>query len=37
MRVLKNKTFWVGVAVGTIAGPMVVGKIAPQLKAKLPA
>lgn len=37
MRLLKNKNFWIGVAVGTVAGPVVLGKVAPQLKAKIPA
>jgi len=37
MRLLKNKQFWIGVAVGTVAGPMILGKVAPSLKAKIPA
>lgn len=37
MRLLKNKTFWMGVVVGTVAGPIVLSKVAPSLKTKLPA
>lgn len=36
MATLKSGKFWVGVAVGLIAGPVVLGKVAPGLKAKLP-
>lgn len=36
MGLLKSSKFWVGVAVGTVAGGMVLGKVAPGLKAKLP-
>ncbi len=36
MRLLKNKTFWLGVAVGIVAGPVVLGKVAPGLKSKIP-
>lgn len=37
MSLLKNHKFWIGVAVGTVAGPLLLGKIAPSVKAKLPA
>lgn len=33
---LKDKRFWVGVAVGVVVGPMVLGKVAPGMKAKIP-
>lgn len=34
--VLKNRTFWLGVVVGAVAGPVVLGKVAPGLKARIP-
>lgn len=37
MRTLKSGQFWVGVVVGLFVGPMVLGKVAPGLKAKIPA
>jgi hypothetical protein len=36
MRIVKSKVFWVGVAVGIVAGPVVLGKVAPGLKNKIP-
>lgn len=36
MATLKSPKFWVGVVIGTVAGGMVLGKVAPGLKAKLP-
>lgn len=36
MRFLKNSTFWVGVVVGVVGGPVILGKVAPGLKAKIP-
>lgn len=36
MGILKNRKFWLGVAVGTVAGQLVLGKIAPSIKAKIP-
>lgn len=36
MKLLKNKTFWVGFAAGTIVGPMVLAKVAPTVRAKIP-
>lgn len=36
MRILKDGKFWAGVVVGTVFGGMVLGKIAPSAKAKLP-
>lgn len=35
-RILKNRTFWIGVAAGVVVGPVVLGKVAPGLKAKIP-
>jgi hypothetical protein len=35
-RVLRSGNFWLGVAVGVIAGPIVLSKVAPGLKAKIP-
>lgn len=35
-RIVKNKYFWYGVAVGTIVGPMVVSRVAPRAASKLP-
>lgn len=37
MRILKDSRFWVGVAVGAVVGPMVLQRVAPGVKAKLPA
>ena len=36
MKVLKKKSFWGGVVVGLVVGPMVLGKVAPGLKARIP-
>lgn len=35
-RILKSKTFWIGVAAGTVAGPIVLARFAPGVKDKLP-
>ena len=37
MSTVKSGKFWAGVVVGVIVGPMVLNKVAPSLKAKLPA
>ena len=37
MRIIKSKNFLIGVAVGTVVGPIVLSRVAPSLKAKLPA
>jgi hypothetical protein len=37
MATLKSGKFWAGVVVGAIVGPMVLTRVAPNLKAKLPA
>lgn len=36
MGTLKSGKFWVGVAVGLVIGPAVLGKVAPGIKAKIP-
>lgn len=36
MRILKDHRFWIGVAVGTVVGPMVINKVAPGLGKNLP-
>ena len=36
MRILKDHRFWIGVAVGTVVGPVVLGKVAPGVKRSLP-
>lgn len=36
MAILKSTKFWAGVAVGTVFGGMVLGKVAPGLKSKIP-
>lgn len=36
MSILGSGRFWVGVAVGAIVVPMVLSKVAPGVKAKLP-
>lgn len=36
MSIVRNRTFWVGVAVGVVVGPVVLGKFAPGLKARIP-
>jgi hypothetical protein len=36
MATLKSGKFWVGVVVGVVVGPMILAKVAPNLKAKLP-
>jgi len=35
-RILKDHRFWIGVAVGTVVGPVVVSRVAPGLGKKLP-
>lgn len=36
MKVLKKGSFWGGFVVGLVVGPMVLGKVAPGLKARIP-
>jgi len=36
MRLIKDKRFLLGVAVGAVVVPIALGKFAPNLKAKLP-
>lgn len=36
MGTLRNGKFWLGAVLGTVFGGMVLGKVAPQVKAKLP-
>lgn len=36
MRTLSSGKFWIGVAVGVFVGPVVLSKVAPSLKAKIP-
>lgn len=36
MGTLKSGKFWIGVAVGVFVGPMVLNKVAPGMKAKIP-
>jgi len=36
MRTLKSHQFWIGVALGVVVGPVILGKVAPGLKAKIP-
>lgn len=36
MRILKDHRFWIGVAVGTVVGPMVLNRVAPSVSTKLP-
>jgi hypothetical protein len=36
MRIIRSSNFWIGVAVGAVAVPIVLGRVAPGLKAKLP-
>lgn len=36
MGTLKSPKFWIGVAVGAVVVPLVLGKFAPGLKAKIP-
>jgi hypothetical protein len=35
-RFLRSGHFWAGVVVGAVVGPMVMGKVMPGLKAKIP-
>lgn len=35
-RILKDPRFWIGVGVGTVIGPMVVGKISPTAAKRIP-
>lgn len=37
MGILKNGKFWGGVVVGAVVGPLILSKVAPGIKAKLPA
>jgi hypothetical protein len=37
MRIVKSQNFWIGVVVGAVVGPMVLQRVAPGVKAKLPA
>lgn len=36
MRLLKDRRFLMGLALGVLGGPIVLGKVAPGLKAKIP-
>lgn len=36
MRIVKSKQFWAGVVVGLVVAPMVLNKVAPGLKSKIP-
>lgn len=36
MSIVGSGRFWIGVAVGAVVVPMVLNKVAPSLKAKLP-
>jgi hypothetical protein len=36
MKILKDHKFWIGVAVGTIVGPMVLNRVAPAAAKNLP-
>lgn len=36
MGLIKSRGFWIGFAVGAVVGPVVLSKVAPGLKAKLP-
>lgn len=36
MRILKSSYFWIGVATGAVVVPVVLQKVAPGVKAKLP-
>lgn len=36
MGILKSSRFWIGVAVGAVAVPVVLNKVAPGIRAKLP-
>lgn len=36
MNTVKSGKFWVGVVVGLVVAPAVLGKVAPGLKAKIP-
>lgn len=36
MGTLKSSKFWVGVVVGIAVGPVVLGRVAPGIKAKIP-
>lgn len=37
MGIIKSPTFWIGVVTGAVVGPLVLSKVAPGLKSKLPA
>lgn len=36
MRTLKSSKFWIGVVTGAVVVPVVLGKFAPGMKAKIP-
>lgn len=36
MKILKDHRFWIGVAVGTVVGPMVLNRVAPSVSKSLP-
>lgn len=36
MGTLKSGKFWIGVGVGIFLGPVILGKVAPGMKAKIP-
>jgi hypothetical protein len=35
-RILKSRNFLIGMALGTVVGPMLLNRVAPNLKARLP-
>lgn len=35
-KILRSGNFWAGIVVGAVVGPMLLGKVAPGLKAKIP-
>lgn len=36
MRIVRSHQFWVGVIVGAVVVPVVLGKVAPSVKSKIP-
>lgn len=36
MRIVKSGTFWIGVVVGAVVVPVVLSKVAPSVKSKIP-
>lgn len=36
MTIVKSSRFWIGVVVGLTAAPMILAKVAPGIKAKIP-